>query len=716
MSCPTLAAESVLEQAATLRAAGQFDEALDVLRAESREIKRVEGEDSPRLLAVNDLAAEVLVDMGSLDTAAALLDKTIAAREKLVATGRGEESTLLGGSLLTWARLETAAKRLPAAVDTTRRALLAFAAAPEPDSEGVRRAREAVQAAIESLDGLLGAGAAATRQARGDVATAYASLGMFPEAVEQRRRILAGLLAGGDASATDIVSACDRLGLVMMDAGEADEAADLVDAALAKLGPTQAVAEVPLRRLLGELQVAAERFVLAEDSFARALAATRSAAKPSAVVEAADRMHTFLVALLRGEAEQLPDWYPAAVKNLERAPRTEAAQAIAGLVSAARVQEEIGDPAAAAALAGRALDFANSIAPPDARQVADLSARLGRLQLAAGNLAAALKTVERALPVAERQLGPGDAGVSSLRIVLAGILSRQGDMEKAVAMAATALERPLPRPTDGWEELATAIYDRLAEKEGQADLRDKYLAARVAQFGETHPHVAAACGLFGAARLAAGDWPAAVDFLARAHDICRAGGGDDEPETAASLVLLAHAERMAGDAERAAGTAARALAAWERIAGADHPGAIAAAEVLVAAKMQSGDMTGVVELLERLSGPAAGVDSAHRAAHLVRLADLTAARDKARAKKLLAEAMQLPCWPADTGLDLAGRRQLAFAAAVAAHAFGLVGDPDAAKESLQLARGIAMQAEDPKPLLDRVEQLASRGDRPTAGP
>ena len=112
-----LAAESPLDQAATLRAAGRFDEALEVLRAESRDIKRTEGDESPKLLAVNDLAAEVLIDLGSLDTAGTLLDKTIAARQKLIAAGRREESALLGGSLLARARLETAAKRLPAAVD-----------------------------------------------------------------------------------------------------------------------------------------------------------------------------------------------------------------------------------------------------------------------------------------------------------------------------------------------------------------------------------------------------------------------------------------------------------------------------------------------------------------------------------------------------------------------------------------------------------------------
>lgn len=711
----TTAAESPLEQAATLRAAGRFDEALEVLRAESRDIKRVEGDDSAQLLAVNDLAAEVLIDMGSLDTAGSLLDKTIAAREKLIAAGRREEAVLLGGSLLTRTRLETAAKRLPAAVAAARRALIVFDGVAEPDPEATARARDAVEQAVGAIDDLLGADDAATRTARDEVATAFASLGMFPEAVEQRRRILAGLLGSRDASAADIVAACEGLAEVMLDAGQADEAIDFLDAAVSTLGPAQADAEVPLRRLLGNLQVEADRLVLAEGSWARVVEASRADVNRSPVAEAADRVQGLLVALLRGQVDRLPDWFPVAVKSLERPPTTAISEAIPGLVAAARAQDQVGDPAAAVALLGRALSLASSGATPEAGRVADLSARLAAAQRAAGDAPAALKTAERGL-AAEPGLGPGDARVSSLRILLADAILEQGDAEKAIALASKALARPLPRPNATWEERATAIYDRLADVKGHHDLRDKYLAARAAQFGETHSHVASAYGLFGTARLAVGDWQAAVDFLSRARDIRRARGGDDDPEIAASLTLLAHAERMAGDPERAAETAARALESWEKLAGADHPGTLAAAEVLVAARMQTGDTSGVLELLERLAAPAPGVDPARRASHLVRLADLTAARDKARAKQLLTEAMHLPCWPAAAGLDLAGRRRLAFTAAVAAHAYAALADTAAAQEALQAARGIALQADDPKPLLDRIEQLAARGDRPADGP
>jgi len=268
--------------------------------------------------------------------------------------------------------------------------------------------------------------------------------------------------------------------------------------------------------------------------------------------------------------------------------------------------------------------------------------------------------------------------------------------------------------------MATAAYDRLAAAapppaDGQRDLRERYLSARADQFGDRHPHLAAASGLFGAARLAAGDWGKAVDFFSRSLDVARASLGGEHPDVAAGLVLLAHAQRAAGDSERAVKTAEQGLAAWERIAGPDHPGTLSAAEVLVAARMQARQPEGVAELLERLSAADSIDDPARRAAHLVRLAELTAGRDKPRAKTLLQEAMQLPCWQAEAGVDQAGRRRLAFTAALAAHAFTTVGDTAAATDALRRARGLALQAENPKPLLDRVELLATRGDQQAGG-
>jgi hypothetical protein len=706
--------ESSLEKAASLRAAGRFEEALETLRLESREIKQLEGEKSLRLLPVNDLAADILIDTGAIDTARPLLDKTIAARRQLVDAGRREQSAALGGSLLTLARLETSAQRLPAAADATRMALLAYDSATPPSAEGTSLAREAVRTAAAAIEQLLGPAADATRKARDDAAAVFASLGMFEDAIEQRARLLQGLLSADAPAPDDVLEACNRVGHLMLVAGRATEGIPLIERASGSFGPEQAPQRLAVRRLLGELQMAADRLVLADESFARVLEEAAATKQPSAASVSGDRLRRLLVALRRGSADRLPEWFGPTTQSLARSPPQDMPTAIRGLVVAGQVQEALDNPAAAAQLLGQAVTFAAAARAPDAGLVADISGRLAAAQLAAGEIAAARKTATAALPAAERLLGPGDARTSFLRVLLADALLRDGETEKAVALAGAALNRELPRPDEDWEELVTGIYDRLASVEGHSDLRERYLAGRRVQFGESHPHAAAACRFFGAARLAAGDWPAAVDFFTRSVEMQQARSGPEDPELAASLVLLAHAERAAGRPKQAAETAALALASWEKVAGMDHPGTLSAAEVLLAARGQAGETAGAVEILERLCAADSVKDPVRRAAHLVQLADAIAAENKPRAKELLREAMQLSCWDAQAALRPGEGRRLAFTAALAAHAFGAAGDANAATTALQRARELALQAENPKPLLDRIEALAARGQRPPA--
>ena len=273
----------------------------------------------------------------------------------------------------------------------------------------------------------------------------------------------------------------------------------------------------------------------------------------------------------------------------------------------------------------------------------------------------------------------------------------------------TACGRGLPRPDDTWEAMATGICDRVAAADGVSELREQYLAARARQFGANHAHVVSACGLFGAARLAAGDWAAAADFFQRALDL---DSNDESPETAANLVLLARACQAAGEPTRALETAQRGLAAWEKVAGADHLGTLDAVDALVSAKLQAGDAEGITELLERLCATDAIDDPSRRAAHLVRLADLTVAQDKHRALDLLRKALQLPCWQDGFDRGAAASQRLAFTAALAAHAATAAGDSTTATQLLQRARRLVMESEDSTALLQRIERVAARGGRP----
>ena len=700
--------DAALEQATALRAEGKFDDALDLLRGESRAIKEADGDDSPRLLPVNDLAADILLDKGEVETAATLLGKTIAAREKLVAAGARDQSAPLGRSLLTSVRLERAAQRLPAASDAAQRALRAFDAAPDRDPEALADARQAVEQAVDAIDDQLGAAAVATREARDKAAGTFASLGMDAAAIEQRRRIVAGMLEPGEAEAAEIVEATDRLARLMLMAGRADEALPMVEQSLAALGSASPREATAIRRLLGELQLAAGRLAAARGTCTGVLESTQAEPKPVPSILAGDRLRKLLVDVRRGDVDRLPDWFESTVKSLAKPVPAEVASA----VLAAEVRADLGDAAGAVDVLAKALAGANTAKPPDAGQVADLAGRLVAAHLDAGAVAAARKTAEAALSAAERGLGPGDARVTALRILQADAVARAGETDKAVALAEQAVERGLPRPHDAWEERATAIFDRLADAADKPDLRERYVAMRATQFGAEHAHVASACGLFGAARLAAGDGPAAVDWFGRAIAIERTAADGDTPESAANTVLLAHAQRLAGESRRALQTAAEGVAAWERLTGGGHPGTLAAIDVLVDCKIQAGDTTGVRELLERLYAEESNDDPVRRAGHVVRLGDITAAADKGRAQRLVMEALRLPCWQEGFIRNDGVRLRLAFTAALAAHVFDAVGDSAAAEDAVKRARRLIVDVADPEPLYRRIDELKARGERP----
>jgi len=706
-------AETPLEAARAQWAEGRLDEALDTLRTASRDIKAAEGDDAPGLLPINDLAAEILVDKGDLTTAAALLEKTIKAREQLLADGDAEQAGALGESFLVRARLETAAERLPEALAAAQRALLILDGASPRDDEALARASEALQTAMRGLDEMFGAGSDTSVEARDKVATVLASLGMIPEAIAERHAILAGLMEQREIDAAAVLEATEQLSRLMMVYGRAEEAIAVVEASLPVLGDATAPQAIAAQRLLGESYLSAGKLALAEASFANVLEAVKKDAKPSPFVLASDRLRGLLVAVRQGSVSRLPDWFDSDQKLLSRPGRGEMLVALSGLVLAATVRQELGDAAGAAELLGRGLTAAGSMKPPNAGLVAEMSGRLAAAQVAAGNAAAARKTAEPALPVAERSAGLGSVQANLLRITLADALSR-GDASsetrsKASALMTTACGRGLPRPDDTWESMVIGICDRLAGNDGTSDLREQYLAARVREFGERHAHVVKACGLFGAARLAAGDWPAAVDFFQRALDL---DSRDESPETAANLVLLARACQAAGDPTRALEAAEKGLAAWEAVAGADHPGTLDAADAVLGAKLQAGVSEGVSELLERLCASEAIDDPSRRAAHLVRLADLTVARDQQRAQDLLRRALQLPCWRDGFDRNAATSRRLAFTAALAAHVATATGDSTTATQMLQMARRLVVKSEDATALIERIERVAADGGRP----
>jgi tetratricopeptide (TPR) repeat protein len=707
---------SPVDEAKALRAAGKLDAAIEILRSANRDIKKAEGEESPNLLPVNTLAGDILVDQGQLDAAESLIEKTMTLHEALVKADKvGGDS--LGTTLLVAARIDLKSKRFLAAVDKSARATPLLEKFEGPRGDGVARGSEILATSAESLERLLGPADTMTSDARTKAAEVFERLGRFDQAISQRKGILASAVARSDETAID--GAADQLGRLMAMAGRANEAIPLLDAA--------ASPSASRLRLLGDLQLAANRLLAADSSFKAALDTEEAQPKPSAAAVAGDRLCRLLIDIRRSKVHAMPAWFSTTVTPLEKNNQPEAARA---LMAAGDVFVALGKPSdaikpltAAAANARKAVRGNLKTRPvakaraqarpaPVAKPtitplLADAISRLAAVHLASGNATAALEVAKPELDTAADTFGSGHGLTSLLRVMVAGSASGTGDHETATKLASQALAFGLPRPNDTWEEALVAVYDRLVSTDGKPDWRGDFIAARVRQFGETHPHVATAWSLFGGTRLAAGDWPAAVECYSKARDIQRTTLGDQHPEVAGILAMLAHAQRAGGDAATAARTAAEAVSILEQRVGLNHPATLEAADVLVAARLEAGLDDGVAELLERLSTADAMAEPVRRASFLTRLAEVTAPKDKATARSRLQSSMALPCWNPDEPLTTFQQRQLADTAAYSARAYRMIGDDAAADAILLRARSIALRLDTSGSLLERIERLAT---------
>jgi len=699
-----------LERAAALRADGKLDEALDVLRTASREVKKTSGEDSPTLLSINELAAAILIDKGDLDTAEPLLTKAVAARQKLVDAGRSIYTPELVSAVMTLARLQADAKRFPDAAATVRRALLIEDRTAGPDSPTAASMRTTLDSVLDSLDDFLGPSDKTAVEARDEAASTLVSLGWLRAAVDQRKKVLAALRSRGNASA-ESCAAAERLCRLMMAAGLAAEAIPIADEAA-----KQAVAALPdshsARRLVGELQLADGRLIDADASFKAVADSIQATKGATPLASSNDRLHHLLVDVRRGRVSELPAWFEAELKMLGSVIPADRDTAAAAVATAADVLAVRGDHAAAAELFARAAALAASAKTPSAATAADLSGRLGAALIAAGKPAAAFDTCKAALAAAEQKLGPGDPTVALLRIVLADVLRHKGEKDAARKMLADALVREVPRPDDDREAVIVGVVDAVATARPDEPIRDLFVQARERQFGVGHRHVGMAWNLFAASRLAAGDWPAAADFLDRALAIELAGLGPDHPDVAATTSLLAYAQLAAGDAARATASATKAVDAWERLAGASHPGTLAAVEVLARARLRSGERAAAESLFERLRDNGPKFSDVKQADHLVSLAMLALPHDRGRAEESLARITDLACWLPEGDVPPQDRPAMAITAARVAYAFKRLDQGGRAAEAVRKARSWASTSENSTALLDQVERVAEAGDLP----
>jgi tetratricopeptide (TPR) repeat protein len=713
---------SPVDEAKTLRAAGKLDAAIEVLRAANRDIKKSEGEESPGLLPVNALAGDILVDQGNLDAAEPLIERTTTLHEALIQANKVAPESL-GATLLVAARIDLVSKRFLAAVDKSARATPLLEKVEGPRGDGVSRGSEILATSAESLQRLLGPADTMTSDARTKAAEVFERLGRLDQAIAQRKGILASATARADTPA--IEAAAEKLGRLMAMAGRADEAIPLLKTAGSP--PESRL------RLLGDLQLAANRLLAADASFQLAMDSEEGKTKPSPASVAGDRLCRLLIDIRRSKIHALPEWFSTVVTPLEKNSQPEAARA---LIAASDVFIALGKPSdAIKPLAMAAANARKSVrATPKTRAasrpkpgtkanaqtlpgqvakptitplLADIIGRLAAVHLASGNATAALEVAKPELETAAEAFGSGHGLTSLLRVMVAGGATGTGEHESATGLASQALAFGLPRPNDTWEESLVAVYDRLPSSDGKPDWRGEFIAARVRQFGEKHQHVATAWSQFGAARLAAGDWPAAAECFSKARDIQRTALGDDHPEVAGTLAMLAHAQRAGGDLAAAARTAAEAVSILERRVGLNHPATLEAAAVLATARLEAGLEEGVADLLTRLSTADAMADPVRRAFYLTRLAEVTAPKDKAKARTFVQSSMALPCWNPEEPLTTFQQRQLADTAAYSARVYRMLGDNAAADPILLRARSIALRLDTSGGLLERIERLAT---------
>lgn len=731
-----------IEKAAALRAVGKFEEALDVLRNESREVRKVEGEETPKVLLVNDLAAEILLDQSEFETAEALLGKTIASREALVTAGMVNEAPLLGKSFLTLAKVRMGGKRTRGAIDAAVSGLPLLDKGFGPQSDEVRQVYDLLGAAVAAMDTLLGSKNPTTLEVREKAARQFEAFGQFDRAIAQEQRIVEGYAAGFDAGSSRAAEALTHLAGLMGLAGRADDGI----AVLRKASTTASDSTASRQLLLADLQLAANRFRSAKATIdssdstgGRATAAVGQRASASTAAAAATQLRQLLVSLRQGHADALPDWFSQTIRALITAPAAGADAAVDGLLLAGDILITLDDASAAIEPLAKAVSMAGRTektptrsrrkpppkpptkgattaeAKPDAEppvplalsvRMADAAGRLAAAHLATGDAEAARLVVEPALKTATEALGPGDARSAFLRVLLADAV-HTGDATVALAEATRAIDYGLPRPDDTWEERVSAIYDRLAAADGKDDLREQYIAARARQFGEQHRHVAFAWSSFGNARLAAGDWAAAVRFYSQSLELQQAILGTDHPDVAATRSLLAHAMRLDGNATEAAESAAQSVSTWERIAGANHPGTLAALDVLATTRIQAGIREGVVDSLKRLCAAPSITDPVRRSRYLIQLAEVTAKNDRATAITSLHTAMKLPCWAVTAQHPPTRRLRLAATAARASRVFNLTGDPGASTEAIQKARALVLDLPNARELHEQLDRLAS---------
>lgn len=716
---PTTAA---LEKAAALRKEGKLEEALEVLRVATRDVKKRRGVGHAELLPIYDAAGEILVETDPKAKAESLYEKSIAIRERLKKERRLPDEAALGRTWYLLARVQLAAAKVEDALESATKAVRILDVARGPTHDETLAAWDVAARAVATCEDLLGPDDPASRRAREGFSSLNEACGRFAEAIESRRTMLAALEKRHGPDSPESIEEVTRLNRLLLDSGRAGEAIAAQERLAAGESNEREAAETRLAalRLLADLHLAAEQFTAATDACERALAVSESLHTRGDPEIRLDRIAAIAIEARRGRG---PD--PSVIADVVAGPEEEkiVPALVQALARAAAVLLERGDVEDARVFALRAIDCEGAWKGIPVTARFEHRLLLGRSLLALKN-PEAKDVLGTAAAEARSTLGPGAALTSLLELALAECEPGEDDdgnplPDLAVTTVRRILERGLPR-RDFAQELdiargLAAVVARTASLQGNANdpppatLWDAWIASRARQFGEEHGVTATAKLLAGGTRLAARDPKAALPLLRAGAATLEKRLGNDHPDVGGALLLVGLCERAAGD-DAAERSLERALSIWTKVAGDDNAAAAAAAHALAMTKVAAGRTVEAIPLLERVQAAYQkyGQNDAWRTAEVI--VPLAVAylerKDKERALAVAVAAAKLDCWQ-PRGLHASDLEQRALTLASLAGVLRSVGEEDAGTDAQRRARGLATRLDNPRPVLAEVDRRAT---------
>ncbi len=252
-----------------------------------------------------------------------------------------------------------------------------------------------------------------------------------------------------------------------------------------------------------------------------------------------------------------------------------------------------------------------------------------------GKLPEAKATLERALAIREKVLGPDHLDVAATRINLGTVLEEMGDypnarahLERALAMREKALGPDHPDVALSLNNLGIVLMD-MGDYEQARATHERALAVQEKALGPDHPDVAASLNNLSNVAMVTGDYARARVTLERALAIWEKALGPDHPDVAGLRINLGVVLRETGEYPQAAATLERARAIWEKALGPDHPAVAESLEELGRTLIRQGQLQAARPLLERaraLREKALGPAHPDLAASLLGLGELALAR------------------------------------------------------------------------------------------